>query len=187
MKTKQQVIMSVLALCMLGCLSVTAQADPLTLTLTNANQTGAVGSVLTFGGNVLNGVGNVTITGNSFSIVPPGNTVLTLDDSPFVVSFLDQTLGSGGMLSGDFFTITIGAGATPGTTFTGVFSVLFDGVMGAGQESNFQTFSVTVQQSPDAIPEPATLILLGTGLVGVATKFKRRAAKRGGERPTVSL
>lgn len=37
-----------------------------------------------------------------------------------------------------------------------------------------ESFFIGGQQSPAAVPEPATMILLGTGLAGVAAKMRRR-------------
>lgn len=170
MRTKQNVMMATLTLCLLACLSMTAQADPLSFTFTNANQTGAAGDVLTFDGTFTNGVGDVTITNNSFNFpIEPG--ALTLDDSPFVTNFLGQVVTSGGALSGDLFTVTIDAAATPGV-YTGAFTVLYDGF--TVDLETFQAFSVTVQGGPNPIPEPATMILLGTGLAGIAARARRR-------------
>ncbi len=174
MRTKQNVMMATLTLCLLACLSMTAQADPLSFTFTNANQTGAAGDVLTFDGTFINGSGDVTITGNFFTFpTPPG--ALSLDDSPFL-TFLDQTISSGGVaLSGDVFTVTIDAAATPGV-YAGVFSAFYNGA--TLDLESLQEFSVTVQGvGPNPIPEPATMILLGTGLAGIVARARRRRSK----------
>jgi PEP-CTERM motif-containing protein len=57
-------------------------------------------------------------------------------------------------------------------TNTGSFSLaLADLFVESGQSANL-TAGTTGQQT--AIPEPATLILLGTGLTGIATKLRKR-------------
>jgi PEP-CTERM motif len=147
-----------------------AFADPVIFSLTDPNQVGAVGSQLTFMGSLTNvAAPTATIVGDNFSGLP---VTLTFDDTPFVTNFLGQDIAGGSTLGPlSVFTVTIEAGAAPGT-YDGVFSVLFDSAGGAGQETNFQTFSVTV------IPEPTTMWLLGLGLVSfqLGARSRRRAA-----------
>jgi hypothetical protein len=91
-----------------------------------------------------------------------------------VVNFLGQSITAGSTLGPlAVFTVTIEAGTAPGV-YNGVFSILFDSDNGVGQETNFQTFSITVQgETP--VPEPMTLWLLGSGLAGIVSlKFARK-------------
>lgn len=174
MRHQAKLVCAVMALCLVFLASKDVNADPVTFTLTNPNQVGTVGSVLTFMGSLTNvAPPTVTIVGNNFSGLP---VTLTLDDTPFVINFLGQSITGGSTLGPlSVFTVTIEVGTAPGF-YNGVFSVFFDSDGGTGQETNFQTFSVTVlAEAGEPIPEPMTLLLLGSGLAGIVTmKFAKR-------------
>lgn len=174
MRDQAKLVCAVMALCLVFLASKNVNADPVTFTLTNPIQVGTVGSVLTFMGSLTNIVApTVTIVGDNFSGLP---ATLTLDDTPFVINFLGQSIAGGSTLGPlSMFTVTIEAGAAPGI-YNGVFSVFFDSEGGMFQETNFQTFSITViPENP--IPEPMTLWLLGSGLAGIVSMklAKRRS------------
>ena len=174
MRHQAKLVCALVALCLVFLASKNVNADPVTLTLTNPNQVGSVGSVLTFMGSLTNvAAPTATIVGDSFNGLP---LTFTFDDTPFVINFFDQSIAGGSTLGPlSMFTVTIEAGTTPGI-YNGVFSVLFDSDNGQFQETNFQTFTITVQgETP--IPEPMTLWLLGSGLAGIVSmKFAKRRA-----------
>ena len=160
-----------LTLLFLGLVSVkSVQADPVTLTLTNPNQSGTPGTLLIFNATYTNpGALPFMITSDNF------NTSLSTVGSLQSARQLGLIIPAGSTVNTPLFSVLIAADTPPGVFSFTVFS---DGFNPGGplEVSNTVPFTITVLEGA-AVPEPATLLLLSTGLsaiIGVAFK-KRRA------------
>jgi hypothetical protein len=92
-----------------------------------------------------------TITGSVAPIANNGGVSINFDNNPVVFTFSNAN-------------------------GTGSFSLaLADVFLETGQQANL-TAGTTGQQT--AVPEPATLLLLGTGLTGIAAKLRKRRKDR---------
>jgi len=176
MRLRKCLIMATLAFSPLAFSPANAKADPLTLTINNPNQSGVVGNILTFAATLTNAaVPAVQVVSSQITFNDGGGT-LFLDEGPFVSNFLFQNTGPGATLGPlDAFTVEILAAATPGT-YSGVLSVLYDNGTSV-METNLFQFSVTVVPSTAPIPEPATVLLLGSSLSSLIA-YKRARKKR---------
>ena len=141
------------------------QADPVTLTLTNPMQSGTPGTLLIFNATYTNpGVLPFQITGDIFD--PSLSSVGNLQG----LRPLGLIIPAGTTITTPLFSVLIGADTPPGVFSFTVFS---DGFNPGGplEVSNTVPFTITV--FPAAVPEPATLLLLSTGLsalIGAAFK-----------------
>lgn len=136
-------------------------ADPVTLTQFDPVRTGTPGSLLVFTGVLTNTSAETLLINSMTLIVDPFTTTQSVLLSSGAITLAPGQ--STGLVT--LFTVTIDPTLEVPSTITGFFAA--GGASGVG---DFVTQSFTINVEP--IPEPTTLLLLGTGLAAVA--FKRR-------------
>ncbi|HKX49725.1 MAG TPA: PEP-CTERM sorting domain-containing protein [Candidatus Binatia bacterium] len=175
MNTKfKQLLIAMFTLAFLAILPAAVKADPITLTLDPTHSV-AQGSSVTYSGSLSNG-GLPGRFINAVSLTYTGPAGITFNDSAFFTN-VPAFLGSGattGVVS--FFDVFADLLIPPGN-YIGSFSVL-GGV--DDQDQNIlatQEFTIMVTPSGPPIPEPASMLLLASGLAGAAALRRRKRSQ----------
>ena len=188
----RKMLLSAAAVLMMLALHTAAQADPLvTATVSNfslvGNQftftvcnTSSSGSITAIGFDLPGTrTGTFTLNSSTHSGFESVSSVRTQAGAQTTSSRFDFALLTGNNFGGG----TVREGITAGTcgtfTVTGDFSGLTASQIAQTLFLRFQgigpnDLSIVITPDVNEIPEPATMILLGTGLAGVAARARRR-------------
>lgn len=162
--------------------SVTITGNVVTIVLTNTSPVANGGFITADAFNLAPGTGivpgsftstapNFSIFSGSFTTNPenelgaPRNTLIGVDND------FDGGQATGGLGAGQMATFTFTLTALGANTETSIFTseaIRFQGF------NNGQSDKTLVQITTTAVPEPTTMLLLGSGLAGVAARMRRR-------------
>ena len=164
MSVSRNVLLTIAAFVIICCCRVDTYADPLVLTLSNPVQTVTPGQTVILFASVANNSNSPQTIG--LVGIDVHSNVVDISSSPAISNFFLVTIAGGSMLGPlPFATVGIPAGLTEGTIITGQI------LIGNFELSDIENANYTITV---AIPEPATLLLLGTGVAGLVGAVRRR-------------
>lgn len=194
----RKMLLSAAAVAMMLALHTAAQADPVvvtsqfgvTATITNyslvgntftytISNTSSTGAITGLGFNLPGDLGSFALLNASNPNFALSNDVVAQAGAQNFTSSFDFALLTGSNFGGGAVAGGIGAGQSATFSVTGNFqgltgdqiaALIFARFQGIGPRDESDLITVTPQQ----VPEPATMILLGSGLAGVAARARRR-------------
>jgi hypothetical protein len=149
-------------------------AAQLQFTLNPFTQTYAQGDTVTWSATFLN-TGSSTITFNGISIASGLPAGLTTDDTLYFTNFDATPLNAGASITANLFTSTADL-TVPTATYNSNVTVTYTGGTPSPNDAN-ATFISIITAGGAAVPEPASLALMGIGAAGLAGTLRRRRIK----------
>ena len=166
--------------------AVRAQADAITISITNESHLRTVpGSTILLTGTLTNTTSSVLFvnsSGGALNNNQPPNTNIVLDAFYFIrpnqITYILQPGQSTGVIS--LVNLFINPAAPDPSVTLGTIDICGGANLAACDQLGRAPFRVVVSTLPEPeTPEPGSIVLLGTGIAGVAAAARRRRKERG--------